>query len=449
MKTSLRNPEEYAKFFSRQYSLFQTVSITRRGAEVFKEYGVSAPLRIEGREGWANFIQSTEGTKRFYEVLLARVKTDSHYLPQIFARLDETGEALVARAKEVAETCGGSGEDLAHGLRDFYAAWDAHTNSVWITFFIGEVGSLLFEELLATLPEDMQSEALIRYSVPSKRAHILNISEYFHTERDESARVGFLKQKYPWLFTTDLFSPATLPSQYLEYVRTFKEKEEHHFAGPELFSPELIPLVKTYQDILYLKDKRDEYRRRGFFAIQPVVEKFEKDIQVSRGDLWLTRSEEVIRWVTDRANFEQEIARRHVGYILEADTEEEIFIVGQEARDAFLEKRDSREIHEVKGVPGSRGIVTGVAQVVRSSEECRTFEEGKILVATTTNPDYISAMQKAIAFVTDEGGITCHAAIVAREMKKPCIVGCRVATQVIQTGDHIEVDAERGIVRKL
>ena len=64
-----------------------------------------------------------------------------------------------------------------------------------------------------------------------------------------------------------------------------------------------------------------------------------------------------------------------------------------------------------------------------------------------TTPDYIPAMKKAAAFVTDEGGITCHAAIIAREMKKPCIVGTKIATQILHDGDLVEVDADKGVVR--
>ena len=63
-----------------------------------------------------------------------------------------------------------------------------------------------------------------------------------------------------------------------------------------------------------------------------------------------------------------------------------------------------------------------------------------------TTPDYLPNMKKALAFVTDEGGITCHAAIVAREMRKPCIIGTKVATRVLKSGDLVEVDAEKGIV---
>jgi len=66
-----------------------------------------------------------------------------------------------------------------------------------------------------------------------------------------------------------------------------------------------------------------------------------------------------------------------------------------------------------------------------------------------TDPRYVFAMKKAGAIVTDEGGITCHAAIVARELKKPCIIGTKIATKVLKGGDLVEVDAERGIVRIL
>mgnify|MGYP001562085147 CR=1 FL=1 len=75
------------------------------------------------------------------------------------------------------------------------------------------------------------------------------------------------------------------------------------------------------------------------------------------------------------------------------------------------------------------------------------LKNGDILVTFMPAPSHISAMEKAAAFVTDEGGITCHAAIVAREMKKPCIIGTKIATKVLKDGDMVEVDANKGIVK--
>ena len=65
------------------------------------------------------------------------------------------------------------------------------------------------------------------------------------------------------------------------------------------------------------------------------------------------------------------------------------------------------------------------------------------------NPDLVPAMQKAAEIVTDRGGLTCHAAIVAREMEKPCLVGTEIATKVLSDGDIVEVDASRGFVKLL
>jgi len=116
---------------------------------------------------------------------------------------------------------------------------------------------------------------------------------------------------------------------------------------------------------------------------------------------------------------------------------------------ALEEIQISKDVREFKGQTACKGYAKGkVMQVVKRADVAR-FVPGSILVSTMTVPDYLPAMKKAAAFVTDEGGITCHAAIVAREMKKPCVIGTKTATKVLKDGDMVEVDADKGIVRKL
>lgn len=81
-------------------------------------------------------------------------------------------------------------------------------------------------------------------------------------------------------------------------------------------------------------------------------------------------------------------------------------------------------------------------------EELKKFQEGDILVATQTHPHLVPYMKNAIAIVTDEGGITCHAAIVSRELRKPCIIGTKLATKIFKTGDTLELDLKVGTVKK-
>lgn len=101
----------------------------------------------------------------------------------------------------------------------------------------------------------------------------------------------------------------------------------------------------------------------------------------------------------------------------------------------------------VKGLVAQSGLAVGRAVVVRTWHDTRRVNRGDILIANTTHPNYLSAMKRAAAFVTNEGGIISHAAIVARELGKPCIVGTRIATKVFKDGDRVAVDADRGVVQ--
>jgi len=105
------------------------------------------------------------------------------------------------------------------------------------------------------------------------------------------------------------------------------------------------------------------------------------------------------------------------------------------------------KVEKLKGLTGSPGKVQGKVQIIKDRSDISKFKKGNILVSITTNVSHIVAMQKAKAFVTDEGSITCHAAIVAREMNKPCIVGTKIATKVLKDNDLIEVDADNGVVK--
>ncbi len=103
----------------------------------------------------------------------------------------------------------------------------------------------------------------------------------------------------------------------------------------------------------------------------------------------------------------------------------------------------------LNGQSAFKGKVKGIVRIVKRKDQVEQMLDGEIIVSPMTTPDMVPAMKKALAFVTDEGGITCHAAIIAREMQKPCIIGTKFATQVLKDGDEIEVDADRGIVNIL
>jgi len=100
----------------------------------------------------------------------------------------------------------------------------------------------------------------------------------------------------------------------------------------------------------------------------------------------------------------------------------------------------------VTGMSGSSGKAEGPVQIVYPDKINPSFPEGAVLVCEVTTPNYVPLMQKAVAIVTDQGGILSHAAIVARELKKPCIVGTGNATKVLKNGQVVSVDADDGTV---
>jgi pyruvate,water dikinase len=102
----------------------------------------------------------------------------------------------------------------------------------------------------------------------------------------------------------------------------------------------------------------------------------------------------------------------------------------------------------LKGLAASPGIGCGPVKIVTSPEEINKVKEGDVLVAKMTSPDYVPAMKKAVAIITDEGGMTSHAAIVSRELGVPCVVGTGKATEILKEGDIVTVDGERGIIYK-
>jgi phosphohistidine swiveling domain-containing protein len=101
----------------------------------------------------------------------------------------------------------------------------------------------------------------------------------------------------------------------------------------------------------------------------------------------------------------------------------------------------------IKGATAFKGRVKGRVRILRQKSSISSLQEGEILVSPMTTPSFLPAMKKAAAIVTDEGGITCHAAVVAREIARPCITGTKIATKFLRDGDLVEVDANKGEVK--
>lgn len=116
-----------------------------------------------------------------------------------------------------------------------------------------------------------------------------------------------------------------------------------------------------------------------------------------------------------------------------------------ESRRIFHEEQ-LKNTNTLKGQTAYPGTVTGIVRVIRKRADMQHFQDGDIIVSVMTDPHYLPIMKQAKAFVTDEGGLLCHAAIVARELQKPCITGTKHATKLLKNGDLVEVNATIGTI---
>ncbi len=208
-----------------------------------------------------------------------------------------------------------------------------------------------------------------------------------------------------------------------------------------------------FSELGYYRDKRKSFMLKGNAALYKVMQEYGKRTTIPVDLLCHLTCFELSRVAEKPSVLRKKLEKRqHQGILVVTQEEREPFIVEKEAqalRNKILEKSGLQEnVTEIKGTPACLGKVTGTVKVIDRINQFSKMNEGDILVSKMTRPEFLPVMKKAAAIVTDEGGITCHAAIVAREMKKPCIIGTQIATHVLKDGDMVEVDAHKGIVRK-
>lgn len=212
-------------------------------------------------------------------------------------------------------------------------------------------------------------------------------------------------------------------------------------------------LFKIAVQIVYLKGFRKDAIFFGCYALEPLHLEIAKRLGLTLKQVRFMADWEVVpalrrgsfskRVLDERMKFSVYYQKRLSGVIYTGKKAERFLA------SLNIEKEEIKEVDELHGTCACPGKVKGIVKIVNVPDEMGKMNQGDIMVAHTTFPALVPAMKKASAIITDDGGITCHAAIVARELKTPCIVGTKIATRVLKDGDRVEVNADEGIVKKL
>ncbi|MFH1257649.1 MAG: PEP-utilizing enzyme, partial [Candidatus Micrarchaeota archaeon] len=213
--------------------------------------------------------------------------------------------------------------------------------------------------------------------------------------------------------------------------------------------------VKTssYLNVLritgFLMDFKKECHTKSHFAYRNLLHEAAKRLDWSMEQAYSSTPPEII----SALNGEKISPNPKMLRVLHS-TNGKVEMIAAEKADTSLKKvgllgKDRAVATELKGTCACAGTVRGKARVILSASDLPKLKKGEILVTIMTTPDFVHGMKNAAAIVTNDGGITCHAAIVAREFNIPCVVGTRIATSAFKDGDLLEVKASHGIVRKV
>ena len=216
--------------------------------------------------------------------------------------------------------------------------------------------------------------------------------------------------------------------------------------------PEII-LFRQMEELLFMKTYRMDALFSSYEAIQPILKRIAKDNYFSLAQIYNITMPLLIEML-EKGCFEHDFINELGNYSVRYFDGEKIYLLTGEAAVKCVEPAKKvlpklEQVNELKGECGYPGKVIGKVSIVNRAEEMNKFSEGDILVSIVTDPSLLPIMKKASAFVTNQGGLTCHAAIVARELHIPCIIGTKSATYVLKDGDTVEVDATSGTVIKL
>lgn len=208
-------------------------------------------------------------------------------------------------------------------------------------------------------------------------------------------------------------------------------------------------LARWLRTFLHHRNSSVEEWRVFYAHCSPLWNEIAARLGVTADDLEWLSYREILSGLDGKSVHDVLRERKEKGFTIAQHGNEIRVTTGVRPEDLHEKDVSTESIHEIRGRSAFRGLASGPVRVIFDVRAATDVPDGFVLVTAMTEPDFVPLMKKASAIITDEGGLLCHAAIIARELGKPCIIGTKIATKVLKDGDMVEVDAEKGVVRIL
>lgn len=291
----------------------------------------------------------------------------------------------------------------------------------------------------------VSSEKVLKQIKPYKKTILMQYHEELKN-LDKSDIPDFIK-KWEWV-GTHLFMGDPLNESKLKEELANINNVDNQIIYKKL------PKVYDYtlelgSKLAYQRSYMVEAGGKSMFTYRQDIKELGEKYGLSWDEVLLLTYRETIN-LNNKGILPEGFKQRAKAYGVVLENKKLFIVVGEELEKRLnecLEKND-KNVTEVKGMVACKGeIMRGVVRIIEESKYLSKMNKGDILVANETTPDYILGMKIAGAIITNQGGITSHAAITSREMNIPCIIGTKNATGIFKDGDMVEVDTEKGIVR--
>jgi phosphohistidine swiveling domain-containing protein len=473
-----RTEFDWAKILNRPSSMSFSVALCEANAGLDKLYGISVPTFWANSITWGVYYSKHE-LADLGKLISEKIERSLSFAKRDVSICRKTCDQLVGFAKKIPlkNLSKMSQLEIAELIKQFYLRYLDVLPFVTAPHAIERY----FEGHIKEMVENEGVVAILLspiYMEDEERKSALKVAAYVNKHGHDDRYRQLLNEHYTNFCWQPLWSlhsePLTVEyfdeeiknilvkvkKPELEYTKNQKEGRIREKALKNALrkikaSRVLVDQVMLLQEYIFLRTYRKNAISQSNYYSLPLLHEIASRLNINFEEVKLASFQELIDCLTGKmttAMLKVVVAKRKGGWAVLMWKGKINIVTGVEKIIETMERYRivgpaSAMGRVVKGNTACRGRVTGRVKVIRKLSELGKIEDGDVIVAKMTTPDYVIAMHKAAAIVTDEGGITCHAAIVSREFNIPCIVGTRSATQVLSDGDIVEVDADNGVVR--
>ncbi|MFA7277878.1 MAG: PEP-utilizing enzyme [Candidatus Gracilibacteria bacterium] len=445
-------------------STFSEVHFKQFRAKYDENWSETFFLFKNGRMFWLNEVNAVHaaGEKVFVRYMLPKESRDTIY--QEWKKSVQGLESIIANinATSLSST---TNEELLTFWNELHRVFI----NFWVDGSVPELGNYGSPQLIERKLREIISDEKDMHAIMETLTAPIKLSFYQEEEIDlaETSDIEAHQKRFFWLknsyagtqvLTVEFFAErkkelsSDIRKSFEEKLQQTKEKKAEFIKTHNLPS-EIIEIATAMSEGIEWQDERKKWifitLHYVDILLKEVAQRFSYDYQ-SLHNLWYHEIPDIIEGKDLKPTLEKRATGFGIHFLHDCEelTSEEAAYVWN----TFDQHDASASTTELKGIVASKGKGTNVTAKVRillDPMQVDSFQDGEILIAPMTSPEYIFAMRKASAVITDTGGLTSHAAIVTRELGIPCLVGTKSATKILKDGDTVEINITTGTAKKI